>query len=275
MKGNNPYEEPRAHYLRIAEVLLIMCYRTYVNKERVLQLQSLQNKTALITGGGRGIGRATALALAKEGVNIGLIGRTAGNVEKVAEEVKSLGVKAFYATADVKEAAEAEQAVASIKKELGSIDILINNAGISKFGGFLELTPDEWENIIQVNLMGVYQVTRAVLPEMIERKTGDIINISSTAGQKGAPATSAYSASKFAVLGLTESLMQEVRKHNIRVSALTPSTVASDMSIDLNLTDGNPEKVMQPEDLAEYMVAQLKLNPRIFIKTAGLWSTNP
>jgi 3-oxoacyl-[acyl-carrier protein] reductase len=110
---------------------------------------------------------------------------------------------------------------------------------------------------------------------MIERKSGDIINISSTAGQKGAPVTSAYSASKFAVLGLTESLMLEVRKHNIRVSALTPSTVATDLAIEQNLTDGNPEKVMQPEDLAEFMVAQLKLNPRIFIKNAGMWSTNP
>lgn len=241
----------------------------------MLQLQNLQNKTALITGGGRGIGRATALALAKEGVNIGLIGRTAANVEKVAEEVKALGVKAAFATADVKDAEQVNQAVAQVKEQLGDIDILINNAGISKFGGFLDLSADEWENIINVNLMGVYHVTRAVLPEMIERKAGDIINISSTAGQRGAAVTSAYSASKFAVLGLTESLMQEVRKHNIRVSALTPSTVASDMSIELNLTDGNPEKVMQPEDLAEYMVAQLKLDPRIFIKTAGLWSTNP
>lgn len=161
------------------------------------------------------------------------------------------------------------------KKSLGQIDILINNAGIGGFAGFLEQSPEEWENIIQVNLMGVYNVTRAVLPEMIERKAGDIINISSTAGQRGAAGTSAYSASKFAVLGLTESLMQEVRKHNIRVSALTPSTVATDLAIDSKLTDGNPERVMQPEDLAEYMVAQLKLHPRIFIKSAGMWSTNP
>lgn len=77
------------------------------------------------------------------------------------------------------------------------------------------------------------------------------------------------------MLGLTESLMQEVRKHNIRVSALTPSTVATDLAIDSKLTDGNPERVMRPEDLAEYMVAQLKLHPRIFIKSAGMWSTNP
>ena len=123
--------------------------------------------------------------------------------------------------------------------------------------------------------MGTYYVTRAVLPGMIEQSSGDIINISSTAGERGGAVTSAYSASKFGLLGLTESLMQEVRKHNIRVTALTPSTVATDLAFAENLTDGNPENVMQPEDLAELMVAQLKLHTRVFIKSAGLWSTNP
>ncbi|MET3196072.1 short-subunit dehydrogenase [Bacillus sp. OAE603] len=104
---------------------------------------------------------------------------------------------------------------------------------------------------------------------------GDIINIASSAGQKGAPVTSAYSASKFAVLGLTESLMLEVRKHNIRVTALTPSTVVTDLAIDTNLVKGNEENVMHPEDLADLIVSSLKLNRRVFIKSAGLWSTNP
>ncbi|OXT16993.1 3-ketoacyl-ACP reductase [Bacillus sp. OG2] len=238
-------------------------------------MQSLKRKTALITGAGRGIGRAAAIAFAKEGISVGLLGRTLSNLEKAADELKEFDVKVSIAAADVQDSESVNKAVEKITSELGQIDILINNAGIAKFGGFLELSPQEWEDIIQVNLMGVYHVTRAVLPGMIERKSGDIINISSTAGQKGAPVTSAYSASKFAVLGLTESLMLEVRKHNIRVSALTPSTVATDLAIETNLTDGNPEKVMQPEDLAEYMVAQLKLNPRIFIKNAGMWSTNP
>ncbi|MCA1033836.1 3-ketoacyl-ACP reductase [Bacillus infantis] len=238
-------------------------------------MQSLKGKTALITGAGRGIGRAAAIAFAKEGISVGLLGRTLSNLEKAADELKEFDVKVSIAAADVQDSDSVNKAVEKITSELGQIDILINNAGIAKFGGFLELSPQEWEDIIQVNLMGVYHVTRAVLPGMIERKSGDIINISSTAGQKGAPVTSAYSASKFAVLGLTESLMLEVRKHNIRVSALTPSTVATDLAIETNLTDGNPEKVMQPEDLAEYMVAQLKLNPRIFIKNAGMWSTNP
>lgn len=238
-------------------------------------MQNLTGKTALITGAGRGIGRATAIAFAKEGINVGLVGKTAANLEEVAKELSEYGVNVTMATADVSDNESVIAAVEHVKAELGPIDILINNAGIGKFGKFLELSPEEFKNIIDVNLMGVYYVTRAVLPEMIERQAGDIINISSTAGQKGAPVTSAYSASKFGVLGLTESLMLEVRKHNIRVSALTPSTVATDLAFAENLTDGNPDKVMQPEDLAEVMVMQLKLHPRILVKSAGLWSTNP
>lgn len=238
-------------------------------------MQVISGKTALITGAGRGIGRATAIAFAKEGINVGLVGRTLESLQKVAEELKSFDVKVAIATADVANNDSINAAVESIRAELGAIDILVNNAGISKFGKFLELSPEDWTNIVDVNLKGVYYTTRAVLPEMIERQTGDIINISSTAGQKGAPLTSAYSASKAAVIGMSESLMLEVRKHNIRVVTLTPSTVATDMALELQLTDGNPEKVMQAEDLAELMVAQLKLHPRVVLKHAGLWSTNP
>lgn len=238
-------------------------------------MESLQGKNALITGAGKGIGRALAIALAQEGVNVGLVARTEADLRNVAEELKAFNIHIAIATADVASIDSVNAAVAKVKTELGVIDILINNAGISSFGSFMELEPARWEEIVKVNLFGAYYVTRAVLPEMIDRKTGDIVNISSTAGQRGAAVTSAYSASKFALIGLSESLMQEVRKHNIRVTTLTPSTVATDMAKDLKLTDGNPDKVMQPEDLAELVVSQLKLNRRVFVKEAGLWSTNP
>jgi 3-oxoacyl-[acyl-carrier protein] reductase len=238
-------------------------------------MTDLKNKNALITGAGKGIGKAIALALAKEGVNVILVARTQDEIDSVAAKVRSLRVKALAITADVADINSVNSAVEKALAEFGTIDILINNAGIAAFGKFLELEPTDWERIIQVNLMGTYYVTRAVLPNMIERQTGDIINISSTAGLSGNALTSAYSASKFAVLGLTESLMQEVRKHNIRVTALTPSTVATDMAKELNLTDGNPEKVMQAEDMAELIIAQLKLNRRVFIKNSSIWSTNP
>ncbi|MFV5699393.1 3-ketoacyl-ACP reductase [Flavobacterium sp. ZT3R17] len=238
-------------------------------------MTDLKNKNALITGAGKGIGKAIALALAKEGVNIILVARTQEEIDSVAAKVRSLRVKALAITADVADINSVNSAVEKALAEFGTIDILINNAGIAAFGKFLELEPTDWERIIQVNLMGTYYVTRAVLPNMIERQTGDIINISSTAGLSGNALTSAYSASKFAVLGLTESLMQEVRKHNIRVTALTPSTVATGMAKELNLTDGNPDKVMQAEDMAELIIAQLKLNRRVFIKNSSIWSTNP
>jgi len=237
--------------------------------------QSLQGKKAIITGAGRGIGRATAFALAKEGVSLGLIARTEEHVQKVAEELRNEGVEVVVATADVGSNEQVTTAIDHVISELETVDILINNAGISKFGGFLELEVEEWEKIIQVNLLGMYYVTRAVLPKMIEQKSGDIINISSTAGQKGGPVTSAYSASKFGALGLTESLAMEARKHDIRVSALTPSTVVTDLAIEGGLVTGDEENVLQPEDLAELMVAQLKLNKRVFLKSAGLWTTNP
>ncbi|WP_224998547.1 3-ketoacyl-ACP reductase [Cesiribacter sp. SM1] len=238
-------------------------------------MESLKGKNALVTGAGKGIGRAVAVALAREGVNVGLLARTASQLKEVAAEVEAQGVKAAVVTADVADIKAVNGAVEQVLKELGSIDILINNAGTASFGKFLELEPEEWERNVKVNLFGVYYMTRAVLPDMIERKQGDIINISSTAGLRGAAVTSAYSASKFGLMGLTESLMQEVRKHNIRVSALTPSTVVTDLAYSQNLIGGDPEKVMHPEDLAELIIAQLKLNRRVFIKEAGMWSTNP
>ena len=227
---------------------------------------NLKNKNALITGAGKGIGKAVAIALAKEGVNIVLIARTQADIDEVAQEINTYDVKTLALTADVADINSVNLAIEKAIASFQTIDILINNAGIAAFGKFLELEPSEWERIIQVNLMGVYYVTRAILPNMIERQT---------AGLNGNALTSAYSASKFALLGLTDSLMQEMRKHNIRVTALTPSTVATDMAKELNLTDGNPEKVMQAEDIAELLIAQLKLNRRVFIKNSSIWSTNP
>lgn len=238
-------------------------------------MESIKGKNALITGAGKGIGKAVAQALAAEGVNLALMARTEKDLQELAAALRASGVKVMYAVADVTDRQAVDAAIAKLGAELGSIDILINNAGTATFGKFLELEPEAWEQIIKVNLLGAYYVIRAVLPGMLSRQSGDIVNISSTAGQRGAALTSAYSASKFGLIGLSDSLMQEVRKSNIRVSTLTPSTVATDLAIELKLTDGNPEKVMQPEDFAELIVMQLKLNRRVFVKESGLWSTNP
>ncbi|MFJ7746378.1 3-ketoacyl-ACP reductase [Peribacillus sp. NPDC097295] len=238
--------------------------------------QTLKNKVAIITGGARGIGKATAIALAKEGVNVGLLARTEATLKEVATEIEGLGVKVAYAAADVSSKEQVEAAVEALTKELGAADILINSAGIATFGTVSEMDPEEWKRIIDTNLMGTYYVTRAVLPQLIEKNGGDIINVSSTNGLSGAATSSAYSASKFAVIGFTESLAQEVRRNNIRVSALTPSTVATDLALDLSLIkENNDSKFIQPEDIAEFIVDQLKINPRMYVKTASFIATNP
>jgi len=238
-------------------------------------MEPLEGKVALVTGAGKGIGRAIAIALAKEGVDVGLLARTEKDLNEVAAELKSAGVNTCVVTADVSKMAEVNTAVETVQRVLGPVDILINNAGVASFGKFMELEPTVWEDMIRINVFGVYYATRAVLPQMIERKTGDIINISSTAGRAGSAVTSAYSASKFAVFGLSESLMQEVRKHNIRVTAMAPSTVVTELAQSANLITGDPNRVMHPEDFAELIVAQLKLNRRVFVKESSVFSTNP
>ncbi|UKT63683.1 3-ketoacyl-ACP reductase [Pedobacter mucosus] len=238
-------------------------------------MENISGKTALITGAGKGIGKAIAIALAQEGVNVGLVARTKSDLDQLADELKQYNIKIAVATVDVSDIDSVNKAVEYIQGELGFINILINNAGIGKFAKFLEMEPASWEEIIKTNLLGPYYLTRAVVPQMIEKQTGDIINISSSSAANPGAITSAYSASKASLIALSTSLMQEMRKHNIRVTSLTPSTTATDMAINLKLTDGNPDKVMQPEDLAELIVSQLKLNRRVFVKDAGLWSTNP
>ena len=171
---------------------------------------------------------------------------------------------------------DVKSGIKSIVNTLGSVDVLVNNAGIAAFGTFNDMEVSQWSQIIQTNLMGMYYVTKEVLPYLISQNEGDVINVSSTAGLNGNANTSAYSASKFAVIGMSESLMKEVRKNNIRVCTLTPSTIASDMSIELGIADkDSQDSVLQPEDFAELIVAGLKLPRRAMLKSAALWSTNP
>ncbi|MEW9699450.1 3-ketoacyl-ACP reductase [Paenibacillus sp. SI8] len=236
----------------------------------------LHHKTAIITGAGKGIGKATAIALAKEGVSLGLISRSREDLEALQQALMSTcGVKVYVTTADISDKLEVENAIEAMIGELGSVDILVNNAGVAQFGTLLDMDPGHWESIIQTNLMGTYYVTRAALPSMVAQNSGSIINIASTAGERGFATGSAYCASKFAVLGLTESLMQEVRKFNIRVTALTPSTVNTELALKAGLSIGDEDRMMQAEDVAELVLATLKLPQRVFIKNAGIWTTNP
>ncbi|MFC0211618.1 3-ketoacyl-ACP reductase [Paenibacillus chartarius] len=236
----------------------------------------LKNRTALITGAGKGIGKAIALELAKEGVHLGLMARTAADLEALRDHVTSTyGVNVFTAAVDVANREEVDAGVQELLGKLGSADILINNAGTASFGTVAEMEPGTWERIVQVNLMGTYYVTRAVLPTMLRQNSGTIINIASTAGERGFATGSAYCASKFAVIGFTESLMQEVRKSNIRVTALNPSTVNTELAVNTGLKIGDEDRMLQPEDVAELVAATLRLPNRVFVNKVGIWTTNP
>jgi 3-oxoacyl-[acyl-carrier protein] reductase len=239
-------------------------------------MENLKGKKAIITGGNRGLGKATALAFAKEGIDVAITGRSEKSLQETVAELKALGVNATYAVFNIGNYEEVQKGIKQIISNFGSVDILVNNAGVAAFGSFNEMQVDKWSEIIQTNVMGMYYVTKEVLPFLIDKNEGDIINVSSTAGLTGNANTSAYSASKFAVIGMSESLMKEVRKNNIRVCTLTPSTIASDMSIELGIANKDSEdSVLQPEDFAELIVAGLKLPRRAMLKGASLWSTNP
>ncbi|WP_273447098.1 SDR family NAD(P)-dependent oxidoreductase, partial [Neolewinella agarilytica] len=177
---------------------------------------------------------------------------------------------------DVGNYPEVQTSIKNTVKRLEGVDILVNNAGIAAVGSFNEMEVSLWTQIIQTNLMGMYYVTKEILPYLLAKNEGDIVNVSSTAGLNGNANVSAYSASKFAVIGLSESLMKEVRKNNIRVNTLTPSTIESDMTIELGFAnEGSHDSVLQPEDFADLIVAGLKLPRRAMLKGAALWSTNP
>lgn len=239
-------------------------------------MTSLKNKKAIITGGGRGLGKATAIAFANEGIDIAITGRNEAVLKETVAELEAIGVQAFYSVFDISNYEDVKREINYIVEKLGGVDILVNNAGIAAFGTFNEMEVSQWTQIIQTNVMGMYYVTKEVLPYLINQNEGEIINVSSTAGLNGNATTSAYSASKFAVIGMSESLMKEVRKNNIRVCTLTPSTIATDMSVELGIANKDSlDTVLQPEDFAEIIIAGLKLPKRAMLKSVSLWSTNP
>jgi 3-hydroxybutyrate dehydrogenase len=192
----------------------------------------LANKLALITGGGRGIGRAIAFAFAREGARVAVAARTREQVERVANEIaEECGIEALAIECDVASADSVNRAFESANQKFGrGPDILVNNAGIVETAPFHKIDEAMWQRHLAVNLTGTFHCTRAALPGMLERGWGRVINIASIAGKTGAPYISAYAASKHGVLGLTRSLALEVGAKGITVNAICPGYVDTDMT---------------------------------------------
>ena len=188
-------------------------------------MEGLEGKRALITGGAAGIGRAIALKLAREGCDIALIDIDGPAAEATAAEIREHGRGATAAAGDVSSAESMRAAVARLASGGAPIDILVNNAGIARLGSLLTMSEKDWRDTFAVNVDGVFNATRAVVPGMVERRRGAVVNLASWLGRRGHPAFAAYAATKFAVIGITQSLAPEVAPFGVRVNAVCPGLI--------------------------------------------------
>lgn len=229
----------------------------------------LAGHVALVTGSSRGIGKAIAMKLAELGSAVALCGRDAQRLEATAREIRELPSPVFSQTADVTNAAEISSLVHACEQSLGPITLLINNAGIGNpgFGPAHEKSEGDWDRVLDTNLKGVFLVTRAVVPLMIQRRRGDIINISSLAGKNTFAGGGLYCASKWGLQGLTGCMAEDLRGYGIRVSVICPGSVFTDFS---GRGPKDPAKVLSAEDVA-HAVAMLALQgPQSFISEVHL-----
>jgi NAD(P)-dependent dehydrogenase (short-subunit alcohol dehydrogenase family) len=228
-----------------------------------------QGDVVFITGGGRGIGRAAAMAFARAGIRVAICSRTLSDVEQVAAEICQAGGEALPMQCDVADPSRVDETVAQIIAHFGAIDILINNAGVGTVAPFevADYELAEWDRIVNVNLRGTFLCCRAVLPAMRERRRGTIINVASITGIKSAPYVSPYGVSKFGVVGLTQALIAENHRHGIRVCMVNPGTTNTTIW-DKKLKPLSAEvraAMMHPEDVAEVILFLASLPDRVRI----------
>lgn len=188
-------------------------------------VSKLQGRVAIVTGGGSGIGRAIALKLAADGCDIGVFDLKHREAQGTAAAVEALGRKAFVATGDVANGDQVKAGAAALIEQAGRVDILVNNAGILRTAAFLDMPESDWHAVLNINLNGAFYFCRAVLPSMLKQRRGAIVNMSSWTGKKGVPNHAAYSASKFALIGLTQSLAGEIAAQGVRVNAVCPGII--------------------------------------------------
>ncbi len=228
---------------------------------------SLDGQVVVITGASRGIGRATALELGRAHARVAILGRDEAALAELEGEVRALGAEVRRYAGDLRDHARSAEIAEQVRRDLGPVDALVDNAAVGRYGAFLELGVEDWRQMLEVNVLGLVAITQAFLPDMLARGRGHILNVSSVQGVRATATSSAYSATKFALMGLSESLAQEVGPQGIRVSVLCPGSVETDF-------DGFPGRLkpsaMLPEEVADAIRDMLETGGRAHVSQVML-----
>jgi 3-oxoacyl-[acyl-carrier protein] reductase len=231
--------------------------------------------TALVTGATEGIGRATAFALGRAGFAVGVCARTASKVTALLADLRQAGIKTAGRPADVGNPGDVDRMVAEVERQLGSVDVLVNNAGVLIGKKLEDLTLEDWDLTMATNVRSLFLVIRRVLPGMRERRHGTVVNVASVSGKSGFVGGTAYAASKHAVMGFSRSLMLETRRDGVRVVAVCPGSVATAMLQDQPLLRSDAGRILQPEDVAESILLAVRLPARALVNELEIRPTDP
>lgn len=234
----------------------------------------LNGACALVTGASRGIGRAIALTLAEAGADVALTARNESELKALAGRIQAIGRRAPVFTADLLHPGDVSALAAAVEREFGRVDVLINNAGGAIVRPTVEMSEEEFEETIELNLTSVFRLTRRLLPGMLLRQHGHIVMIASTAALRGFAGGSAYVAAKFGLNGFAQCLFYETRSSNVRVTTIYPSSVNTNLMRQFGLAE-REERMIQPIDIAWAVVAALKTDDRATLKEIEVWGTNP
>ncbi len=237
----------------------------------------LEKTVALITGSSRGIGKAIALKFAREGMAVALTARHEERLKKVAAEIKNEGgFEPLVIGADLRDISQPDKIVKTVIQNWGRIDILVNNAGVGYLKPFLELESDEFQEMMDLNVRAVFALTQKVVPHMIKRKRGAVINIASLAGKNAFKSGTGYAASKWALRGFAQCLMLEVREHDIRVVTIFPGSVQTDFGSSGQSPTGTfARNKIQPGDIAEAAFMSFNMPERTMVSEIDMRPSNP
>ena len=237
-------------------------------------MDALTGRIAVVTGGTRGIGRAIAERLLKEGCQVAICGRSQDAVDRAVDEMKPLGT-IFGHAADVSRDSDVQRFFDTVAQQCGGVDILVNNAGQGVFRKVKEMTVEDWHRNIDLNLNGAFYCSRAALPHMLERGGGFIVNISSLAAKNAFSGGAGYNASKFGLNGFTEALILDHRYENVRVCSVMPGSVATEFSGDAAKREADASWKVAPEDVAEVVVLVLRMPARTMISQVEMRPSKP